>query len=245
MSHFLRLPREVRDLIREYCLVVEGILDPCIPYYEEKNLENAKCKPETALLRVNRCIGDEAAQVLYGKNVWRISYKEDDPSWPNTRGPIRKNIYKYLRNAVLRFDSRDVDHESIMAISRARFNGELDPNFVHITSQRDAEYIHTLRELKLLKAWTWKTQLVDRVDRMELKFVVLDFSNCFCPSGCCRLFSLMFNKSVFNECPSYWPNSLCDDSIKIDIFGLIDDEEREHARRNDWIQDEEAEVQRA
>lgn len=129
MSHFLRLPREVRDLIYEYCLVVEGILDPCTPYYEEKNPENAKRKPETALLRVNRSIGDEAAQMLYGKNVWRISYKEDDPSWPEVFWPqvpvyrawTKKNIIRYMRHIVLKFDSRDVDHESIIGISCARF----------------------------------------------------------------------------------------------------------------------------
>lgn len=239
MSHFPRLPREVRDLIYEYCLVVEGILDPCTPYYEEKNPENAKRKPETALLRVNRSIGDEAAQMLYGKNVWRISYKEDDPSWPDLTGTRRKNIFRYMRNAVLSFDSRDVDHESIIAISRARFTGQLDPDHAHIAGESDAEYIHIVREVKQLGAWTWKRQVVDR---MELKSIVLDFSNCFCPSGCCRLFSLLFDKYAFEDCHSYWPDGPCDKLIKIEISGLIDDEERELARRNDWIQDEEAKI---
>ena len=72
MSHFLRLPIEVRLIIYEYCLVMEGILDSCPPYYEEKNQRNAKEKPHTALLKANQIIEGEIAQMLYGKNSWGI-----------------------------------------------------------------------------------------------------------------------------------------------------------------------------
>ena len=187
--------------------MVEGILDPCPPYYEANNPKNAKHKPCTAPLRVNRNIGDEAARVLYGKNAWRISYKEDDNFWPEiTYHPETtwrsRDIIAYVRHVVLSFDSRDVDHESIAAISRARFSQLPEPESDTFEGENDAEYIHQHREVQLEIAWIWKREILNS---MRIKSIVLDFSNCFCPSGCCRMFHFLWDKYAFEECCSYWP----------------------------------------
>ena len=55
--------------------MVEGILDPYPSFYEMKNPKDAEEKPHAALVRDNQRIGNEAAEVLYGRNVWQISYK--------------------------------------------------------------------------------------------------------------------------------------------------------------------------
>ncbi len=155
MSHFLRLSRELRDVIYEYCLVVEGILDPCPPYYEEKDPKNAKLKPNTDLLMVNRQVGTEAAQVLYGKNVWRLSCQQDDPSWPDSPYEAKSwenNIIMYMRHIVVKSDSRDADHEVVAAISYAQSSGQPDPDFDSAVTNI-AEFIQERLESEIYRPW--------------------------------------------------------------------------------------------
>ena len=95
-----------------------------------KNPKKAKRKPNIALLSVTRRIEDEAAQVLYGKNVWRISNQKNDPSWPD-----------------------------LAELSRVHgFSGHLDLDYTLIDIENDAEYIHELRKAKLQRTWIWERE---------------------------------------------------------------------------------------
>ena len=220
--------------------MVEGILDPCPPYYEEKNPKNAKEKPHTAMLRVNRQIGDEAAQVLYGKNIWRVSCKKNNPFWPdtdtNTR-PFGKNeekekIIKYMRHIVVSFDARDVDHETLAALSRERFSERFDPELSPHGPKDRAGWIHEHREGELYSPWLWKRETLDS---LTLKSAVLDFSNCFCPSGCCRLFDFLWHRYAFLECcDRYSPDQREVEDIV--VYGLIGDDENQCANSMGWLQ---------
>ena len=74
MACFLDLPRELRDQIYGYCLIVQGVLvvqpghsgEPTAPRYRGGS------PPALALLSVNQQINQEAAPIFYGKNCWRI-----------------------------------------------------------------------------------------------------------------------------------------------------------------------------
>ena len=76
---------------------------------------NGENKPEVALLPVNSVIGIEAAEVLNGKSLWRLSYfngcgsKERSWVWYQ-----RTNLF---RRIVTIFDFRDLDHERQLWIS--------------------------------------------------------------------------------------------------------------------------------
>lgn len=97
------IPREIRDLIYGYCLLHDGEIIP-YPNYDEKEqiIESGKkpaktcfgrigtekdlqsCAgivyaadwPSVALLAVNKVIQEEAAVILFGQNVWRLSFVE-------------------------------------------------------------------------------------------------------------------------------------------------------------------------
>ena len=114
------------------------------PYFEEKNPKNAKPRPDTALLMVNLQAGDEAAQVLYGKNVRRLSYRKDNPSWEAK--PWEKSLIKYMRHVIVKFDSRYADHEVVAAISYAQFSVQLDSDFESAGVTKIAEHIRERRE---------------------------------------------------------------------------------------------------
>ncbi len=148
-----------------------------------------------------------------------------------------KNIIRYVHHIVLKFDSRDIDHESLVAISRARFSGQSNPDpdtWDWDPAKGDAGNIHETREAMLSLAWDWKRE---NTNEMFLKSVVLDFSNCFCPSGCCRHFDYT-QEYAFADGRHSWPG--CNDSVieSVEVFGLIDDSEKEQAKVNGWIEDE-------
>ncbi|KAH9215879.1 hypothetical protein DL95DRAFT_132343 [Leptodontidium sp. 2 PMI_412] len=69
-SHFLNLPREIRDAIYSVMFVVDGPLYP--------NKERAGMADYIALLRTNRQVYAEAVEILYGRNTFQI---RGTPAW--------------------------------------------------------------------------------------------------------------------------------------------------------------------
>ncbi|KAL8892577.1 MAG: hypothetical protein Q9215_000574 [Flavoplaca cf. flavocitrina] len=80
MTHFLSLPPEVRNMIYEYCLVVQRQIVPIPPVYDDTRLdlasqftgdaESRNQKPSLSLLRVNKQINIETEPIFYGQNIW-------------------------------------------------------------------------------------------------------------------------------------------------------------------------------
>ena len=68
------VPPEVRKMILEESLIVEGPVNPNPAAYDHPNVffETNK-KPPVALLLVNKTIHREAEEILYNKNLWRLS----------------------------------------------------------------------------------------------------------------------------------------------------------------------------
>ena len=110
-STFEKLPREVRDLIYGYCLIHDGEIIPyptvdevkqieasggtpakrsmirkSIEYNERELRSCAETKyatdwPSIALLGVSKGIREEAAILLFGMNVWRLSSQATTNPW--------------------------------------------------------------------------------------------------------------------------------------------------------------------
>lgn len=115
VSVFEKLPREIRDMIYELCLCVDGAIQP-YPEWAETNykMRIEGPRPEVALLALNKRIRDEALDILFGKNEWRITAEnvnlaednasrledgEPDTLWHRYGSRIQKVDLKYSYHA--------------------------------------------------------------------------------------------------------------------------------------------------
>ena len=150
---------------------------PCVKR-KASQTERAPC---VALLGVNSTIRDEAASVLFGKNVWRLSstsYVQDD------RYRLWETYAKYFRHVVTRFDAQDIDEIWRLYISISEMDRvEEDPQDSDHFDQTGTANLHPER-LDLLKdSFIAKRDILRQMNLRSLSF---DFSNLYCLQGCCR-----------------------------------------------------------
>jgi len=179
-SHFLRLPREIRDEIYEYCLLFDGELIPYPTLYDREDGETNQGQemPCTALLALNQTIRAEAEHVLYSKNTWRMSDVQsiDDTHWNGF-----EFRHDQIREISIKFDSRALYPKQVLRVSKVASTG---PLAIHGYEQRE-EAIHQARGMILTYLWertTWYVWMIQ-----DLKTLRIDFANCCCSNGCCRL----------------------------------------------------------
>ncbi|KAF6219643.1 hypothetical protein HO133_004112 [Letharia lupina] len=219
MSAFEKLPREVRDLIYEHCLLYHGeiIPFPTSHDYEKEEIKGGSkvsdCtasssqqppvrkdgrdaflgyphvkreafqtedKPCVALLGVNSAIRDEAACILFGENVWRLSprpYAQDD------KYRLWETYARYFRQVVTSFDARDIDETQLLDISMQSMERVDEDEDLDHFDQAGTANIHQ-EQLSLMKdPFIAKRNILRQMDLKSLSF---DFANLFCPSWCCR-----------------------------------------------------------
>lgn len=70
---FLELPREIRDMIYDLVVRVDGVLAPYAARDDVHFLDTGGEAPDVALLRVNEQIGEEATICMMKVNTWRIT----------------------------------------------------------------------------------------------------------------------------------------------------------------------------
>ncbi len=198
VSTFELLPRELRDEIYEYCLCVKGDVVPFPAVYEDQcNIlwgadpsdewfqSESEENPSMALLLVNKRVGNEAAETLYGKNVWRLSLSgvidEDgqldtlssDYFW-ESHAPL----FRHIKTQCHMSDCNSP--RTLMRITR------LVEEKASIAQLNDDEFkaeIHRNRFADAANYYNWKADLLDGMDLETLTFGV---ANLYCPSGCCR-----------------------------------------------------------
>ena len=259
MSAFEKLPREVRDLIYEHCLLYEGeiipfprdferigsdrhpVLTDAIKFRESRGRDSGRVdrqepfigyprvkrdcwqtelKPCVALLGVNSKVREEAATVLFGKNVWRLSsmsYVQDD------RYLLWKTFASYFQHIAVRFDSRDMDDTKLLDIrmrktARDEEVSEDAEDSDHFDLTGSVE-IHQ-EEINLLKDDFMARWIILR--QMKLKTLSLDFSRLFCSHGCCGHEAL---QSCFAWLASFGPRYRLEQVDEIKVVGLKYEEE--------------------
>ena len=208
MSAFEKLPREIRDLIYERCLLFDGEIipfpreherealrrrrqgaDPTRPTagqgWMRKDHKNAflgysnskgerwqtENKPCVALLGVNSTIRDEAANILFGKNVWRLSsrvYVQDD------RYHLWDTYAKYFRHIVAKFHVHDIDETKSLDISMGEM-GRVEENSEDSDRFDQARFHDYDERLSLLKDGFIARR--DVINTMNLKSLSFDFSD--------------------------------------------------------------------
>ena len=259
MSAFEKLPREIRDLIYEHCLLYEGEIIPFPRNYErvgsdrlpvltdgyifsarlgrnlrrvdrrepfvgypriERDPWQTEQKPCVALLGVNSTVREEAATVLFGKNVWRLSsmsYVQDD------RYLLWKTYASYFRHIVARFDGRDIDETKLLDIRmrviarevEAFENGDYSDHFDLTGSvEIHQEEVNLLKD-DFMSRW-------DILQQMRLKSLSLDFSLMYCSHECCGHEAL---QSCLAWLASFGPRYRLEQVDEIKVVGLKDEKE--------------------
>lgn len=184
--HLLGIPPEIRDAILELCLVVEGPINPYPAYYESKDpFAETSRQPDVALLKVNKAVNQEATEILYSKNTWRLNLHdvEDASDTPMmyslTNGTIWAVNQKHIRHLFTSFDMRDFTSDTALAFAQYAHRKRLDG----ITQQERREGIHSNMIEELLSICTWKYKLILNLPAVS---VIFDLKNLYCPTGCCR-----------------------------------------------------------
>lgn len=199
---FEGLPTEVREIILEYCLCVEGDIVPFPTHYEGKGSrptsddasltgewKEATTIPAVALLGVNQRTCNESLRILFGKNVWRLSYDTTD-------GKDREQAFwtqhiKLFRHVCTQFTMNDISGRNLREITH-------DATEVHGYADSDERttMIHDERIIALMDSWQWKADLLEK---MTLKTLVLGLQDLFCPSGCCRIDTMSVRIDVMGQ----------------------------------------------
>ena len=238
MSAFLRLPREVRKMIYEYCLVVNGHITPYGENYERDTDQNFTGeKPSIGLLGVSKFVRREAASIFYGKNVWRITTKMPDLAKPPT--PVKKDpktlwrIHKRLiRNVVIfahRFEATgDLDADVLSSIAHSMPAKNLQERMARA---------HRRNFNKMLGSWSPKFSVA--LDMPKLKSVTFDVSKLYCLNGCCRLKILREFFLHFSDCWEDYlrngiPNKMIDKLEAAYVQGLRNELEASQTVKCGW-----------
>ncbi|KAL9000278.1 MAG: hypothetical protein Q9169_000995 [Polycauliona sp. 2 TL-2023] len=235
MPSFLDLPGEVRNMIYEYCLVVEGEIVPYpaeheYPRFKPERMTAQQCnymkrKPDVALLQVNKQIREETCPLLYARNLWRISGTWDSSPVFEEFGRVKR----YFKHIVTSLDSRDLGHAYCDVESQTARWKYVHPS-VSIKHRRKKG--HTSRALDLDRIWFTRMDFFHG-DESNPKIVTVDISNSWCPFGCCRMFE---NENGYSL--SYFA---C--SVILSVRGIIDEEEARYIQREfrkseaAWIKD--------
>lgn len=174
--NLLTIPREVRDQILEYCLLVDGEIVPYPTWYEleDGDVKKPRLLPCTALLGVCESMRVEAAEILFGKNVWRISDLTD--SLDELKAPAAwEDFWGLIRHATITIDCRACNPTEMLAITKNLFGDKYWIN---------PQEIHSERKDHFNKHWE---VLVIAALAPQIETLRIDFTNSYCPSGCCRL----------------------------------------------------------
>ena len=150
--------------------------------------------PCISLLGVNHKIQREAAIVLFGKNIWRVS--SPPRVYPNGDSSVTDNAsimafydrcIRYLRRVETGFDMRDLPRSSLLSLIKAVHNPPTIPllptELRGLSEVQRKGKLHEVFMSSLMSSWERKFTLLDSA---QLDTLMLDFNGTFCPSGCCR-----------------------------------------------------------
>lgn len=224
VSVFEKLPREIRDMIYELCLCVDGIIVPYPEWNATNYMPRVKGrKPEVALLALNKWIRDEALPILFGKNTWRITAKIVnlagdhasrlrngylDTLWDRYGSRIQKVDLKYTR----------AQHSLNSFEMNLYLAHESSPSGTLEDRNERADIIHDYVTKDLKFAWVIITRVLAFCP--NIKSVHIDVGDLYCPIGCCRtnIVQKLFTK------PGYMAEVRA--GVAVSVSGIFDKEER-------------------
>ena len=180
-------------MIYERCLCYDGEIIPFPCSYEKEDAEKQELSqelpfgqpndqgpflgvPYSGLLGVNSTIRDEAATILFGKNIWRLSYAQND------KYPLWETYAKYFRHVVTWFHYRDFDPALLLDLTMGEMH-VLDAEDSDHFDQTGTDNEHGEQLTFLIDGFISKKNILRQ---MNLRFLSFDFSNLYCSARCCR-----------------------------------------------------------
>lgn len=232
---FLKLPRELRNQIYEFCVVVgevrvgdyKWLQRPDMRYNHPKG-----AKAEVSLFTVNKQIRLEALEGFLSKNHlvlpnaamspngFRNGYARHIPGSPG-----RSLVRKYLRSISIPFDFRSVTEDC---------QGEYPTNFAPDDDTHAVDdwvmHVHDYFAFQLSQNSVWAlTSIV--IHFRQLRRLQINLQNATCRLGCHRLIVTIFNdnamKANLESCIS---GETVERIQSLEFLGTISDEERRAIR---------------
>lgn len=144
MATLLTLPREIRDIIYSYSLVVsEILLIPGDAHFDSSSSQVDS--PATGLLTVSKAIRDETLPIILNSNTWRITYtilkasnKRQADLAPQDTNPHNRPIYTVLKRSSVAPFLESYGHMMRHVVLNINFRRELDftPSWMEHTRPR-------------------------------------------------------------------------------------------------------------
>ena len=134
--------------------------------------------PSIALLGVSKGIREEAASLLFGMNVWRLSFRQR--RWNGEEQDFWCAHLKHFRHITTHMSSND-GGSMVDIIKNQRLEGKL-AGWSH---RKIMKSIHNESRADLERTFWWKHDLIKKMIP-TLKSLVIDVENLYCPRGCCR-----------------------------------------------------------
>lgn len=192
MLDFLGLPREIRDMIYENALCIDGVLAPYKEHWKVKGDYDGP-PPTVALFVVNKQIQSEAAPILIGKNTWRITSVIPDYIVDARRtesgveymdfferyGEFFRNVtlnYDYQANTVLDHHVRPEDRMEMVEDVHEKIRASRQDRMVNL-------HDYALEDLRA--DWEGLNDVLQTLT--NLASIAINIENLYCPFGCCRL----------------------------------------------------------
>lgn len=199
-SPFLKLPKELRQMILKYCVVPGKVfpypspeMDPRYEGWEEYGT------PSLQLLRVNRKIAEETAEIYHLYNMAVVprglAYcsKVDGKFGRGHLSPVMETLTRpAFRRLSIAFSNSDMSLADRLQFER---QGRERAKWRHLSASglgeepsRESyeERIHeSLKTYLFRKIWPCKARMI--AANMNLHRLEIDYTDAYCPSGCCRL----------------------------------------------------------
>ena len=132
--------------------------------------------PSVALLGVSKRIQEEAAVVLFGMNVWRLSIVEHRGMWEEKY--LWYHYAQHFRHITTHMSMNNAGNR-LQITKDTRATGKKE-NWSFDKMQRS---IHETGCQYMYDTFEWRREILIE---MRLKSLVFSVENLFCPSGCCR-----------------------------------------------------------
>ena len=249
MSHFLRLPLEIRNIIYEYCLVVDYVIDPYPSTYKlcqlaaldrriKKGRYELVFKPElptVSILVVSKQFHRETSPILYGHNHWKYPQ-----CWANTEyyESIFDTHTPFFKHISMSFDWREGSFRMNYEMMNERVNSALLGPDLEKHNQRQ-ESSHSTAELYLFDEMSEKlSYLVPHLNSLTIDVTLL-----YCPIGCCR--NLVFSRRLQNDFITRLVKDVLRSNIKIVKFTGLQSKGEKWLVYDMWGFEEDGTVNRA
>jgi hypothetical protein len=196
---FLDLPIEIRLCIYEYFVVVGKV------FYTPTELEKEEgsrfldmddyAVPSLTILRVNKQIHDEAERVYLSMNLFvlPLGFHLKQPFMPEDRvnahdRPLfSARARQLVQNVSVAYTSLQPPGERPFACVSSDWHGEtiFEEEFEDMEDRLDR--VHDLAKSKMELYWNKIRSTMFRTLRTSCRYLEMDFTNAYCPFGCCRM----------------------------------------------------------